>query len=112
MLNIDKEKPKIVEPKKKKKKEPEPKQEETADAEQDKTGETTTNGANNEEEKAAEPQEIIPNEPRYKQVDPSEIREAVIPHFDANLYDLYEPNIDELIRRSGDVEPEEKNYVI
>lgn len=91
VLNIYKEKPvavRMVEPKKKKgKNQPNDKQK---DAQEE-----------NVEEQKQEEEVKIENEqgntpPKYKQIPPVEFKESVIPYFDSNLYDLFEPNIEEL----------------
>jgi len=89
-LNIDRDKPKIVEPKKKKKKQPSL-QEVPAETE-----EQTQEKSQQEEEKVPDGQSQA--QPNYVQVDPSEIKDTNIPYYDPNLYDLYEPNIDEMTK--------------
>ena len=94
VLNIDRDKPKIVEPKKKKKKSS---LQEIPPEEAEKPEESAQEKAQQEEEKVAD----APMKPRYNQVDPSELKDANIPYFDKNLYDLYEPNIDEITKNIG-----------
>ncbi len=89
VLNIDRDKPKIVEPKKtKKKKQP---------SLQEVPAETEEQPQEKEEEKVADGQQVQA-QPNYAQVDPSEIKDTNIPYYDPNLYDLYEPNIDEMTK--------------
>jgi ubiquitin carboxyl-terminal hydrolase 16/45 len=88
VLNIDRDKPKIVEPKKtKKKKQP---------SLQEVPAETEEQPQEKEEEKVPDGQAEA--QPNYAQVDPSEIKDTNIPYYDPNLYDLYEPNIDEMTK--------------
>jgi len=92
VLNIDREKPRIVEPKKKKKKQSSIQEIPAEEAEKP------------AEEPLQEEEKVVddsPVQPRYNQVDPSEIKDTNIPYFDKNLYDLYEPNIDEITKNIG-----------
>lgn len=94
VLNIDRDKPRIVEPKKKKKKQG---QKETPSQEEEHKEELPANGEAPKEEKVLDAHEEQ-SHPKYRQIDPSEIKETAIPYFDHNLFDLYEPNIEELTK--------------
>ena len=100
VLNIDREKPRIVEPKKKKKKQAH--KEETPHQEEEHKEEPPVDGAPVEEEKVSDLQNEVQSQPKYKQIDPSEIKETAIPYFDANLFELYEPNIEEFTKHLND----------
>lgn len=86
--------------------------EEKQTQENEKHEETTNKEDPHEEEKTASNQPEVSAQPKYKQVDPNEIKDAVIPYFDKNLYELYEPNVEELTKHLNESDrTETKDWV-
>lgn len=91
-LNIDREKPKVVQPKKKKKEEPKPEQTSQENNHHEEEKSTTSSEHNEEDEKAQK------KRARYKAVPIEDIKGCPIPYYDRATEELYEPNIELLTK--------------